>query len=467
MNEYQRILQYGYILEDKIYLKGFLDYPDRKIGQVKESEDASIKYFEDRFQLAQQKVYDLEKMINEAQNKGSYLMKLVHMRKYLANFDGLGDYTVLFAKLDELEEQLRGLISVNRVKNYEIKTALLKEAEDLYKQLEDGDLTDTSEEMKEIKQKWIKTGAVLEDHQEAVEKKFDEIYHNFFEHRKNIMKNKAKQAKDRMNYYRRILFYAEDWKNSDDFDKGFQEFRNMQNAWKNGGKIPHRKAVEMWEKFKRANDWFFNRFKKYKSIKDTYPELSAVEIKEKLSGELCQEAEALVVYDKERPQNVDRAKELLMQWKNVSGVFREIDEDVSERFRHACDKVFEFSYLMRVVKRKYPDVERKPQEDQYRIKISFLRELIRKDEAELSTAEAAQEREQKQQQYQQQTSNYGGNSGGYNKPNYGNQYGNSQQNQAYNRPGMDSLAIQKRKIKVKKQILKELEEGLNKMKKIF
>jgi hypothetical protein len=472
MNEYQTSLQYGYILEDKIYLKGFLEYPDRKIGQVKESEAASIKYFEDRFQLAKQKVYDLEQKIEEAQNKGSYLMKLVHMRKYLANFDGLGDYTVLFAKLDELEEQLRALIAVNRVKNYEIKTALLKEAEDIFQELDEGDLNTTGDKMKEVKQKWIKTGSVLDDHHEEIERKFDELYHEFFEQRKNVMKNKARQSKDRMNYYRRILFAAEDWKNSDNFDGGFQEFRNMQNAWKNGGKVPHRKAVEMWEKFKRANDWFFNRYKKYKSYRDAYPDLSGKEIKEKLSGELCDEAEALVLYDKERPENVEKAKELLMQWKNVSGTFKEIDEEISERFRHACDKVFEFSYLIRVVKRKYPDVEHKPAEDQYRIKISFLRELVRKDETELASAEVALERELKAQSQQQ--SNYGGSSygdrgnyGGYQKTNYGNNNTyNSQQNQ-YNRPGMDSLAIQKRKIKVKKQILKELEDGLNKIKKKF
>ncbi|MCU0447478.1 MAG: DUF349 domain-containing protein [Microscillaceae bacterium] len=474
MNEYQTNLQYGYILEDKIYLKGFLEYPDRKIGQVKESEAASIKYFEDRFQLAKQKVYDLEQKIEEAQNKGSYLMKLVHMRKYLANFDGLGDYTVLFAKLDELEEQLRALIAVNRVKNLEIKTALLKEAEDIFQEMEDGELNTTGDRMKEVKQKWIKTGSVLEDQQTEIEQKFDELYHNFFEHRKNVMKNKARLSKDRMNYYRRILFAAEDWKNSDNFDGGFQEFRNMQNAWKTGGKIPHRKAVEMWEKFKRANDWFFNRYKKYKSYRDTYPDMSGKEIKEKLSGELCYEAEALVLYDKERPENVDKAKELLMQWKNISSTFKEIDEDISERFRHACDKVFEFSYLIRVVKRKYPDVERKPDEDQYRIKISFLRELIRKDETELATAEVALERELKAQSQQQ--SSYG-DKGGYGDRGYGNRsnygggyqknYGDNQQNQYNNRLSADSLAIQKRKVKVKKQILKELEDGLNKIKKKF
>jgi hypothetical protein len=426
MSEKVRQLEYGFIQDEKIYLKGFLGYPDRKIGQVKESEEASIKYFEDRFQLATNKVNELEKMIVEAQNKGSYLMKLVHMRKYLANFDGLGDYTVLFAKLDELEEQLRGLIAVNRVKNYEIKTALLKETETIYETLNDPNAADFGEQLKEIKQKWIKTGAVIEEHADEIEQKFEEMYRGYFGTRKEMMKDKARQARDRIHYYRKIIFAAEDLKNSDNFDQAFQEFRNLQNHWKNGGKIPHRKATEMWEKFKKANDWFFTRYKKYKAFKDEYPDVDANVIKQTLAAQLAKEAEALVNYDRENPDAIEKAKELLMEWKKITGIFRQIDYETAERFRIACDKVFEFGYLIRVVKRKYPDVERKPKDDQYRIKISFMRELIRKDEAELSTAEANLERMNRANQF--------------------------------NKAAADSLNIQKRKVKVKKQILKDLEE---------
>ncbi|HAI77155.1 MAG TPA: DUF349 domain-containing protein, partial [Microscillaceae bacterium] len=96
--------EFGYVQDGKVFLKGFLSYPDRQIGVVKESEEASIKYFENRFNIAKQKVENLRNLVEDNQNKGSYLMKLIHMRKYLADFDGLGDYKALFDQLDQIEE---------------------------------------------------------------------------------------------------------------------------------------------------------------------------------------------------------------------------------------------------------------------------------------------------------------------------------------------------------------------------
>jgi hypothetical protein len=426
--------EYGYVRDEKIYLKGFLGFEDRKIGQVKESPATSLKYFEDRFHIAKQKVYALEQSIIEAQNKGSYLMKLIHMRTYLSNFDGLGNYTILFAKLDELEAGLRALISVNRVKNQEIKTALLQEAEDL---LNAEDLNVATEQIKEVKQKWIKTGAVLEDQQEFVENKFNDLYRQFFEHKKEVLKGRSRQIKQNVQLYRRIISKAEEIKMSDDFEKTFQQFRDLQNDWKNGGKVPHKKAVELWEKFKSINDYFFNRFKAFKAYKDEYPELTPEQIRVQEERKLTLEAEALVDLHKEMPNNSDRAKELLMEWKKLSTVFRNFDEDLAERFRISCDKVFEISYLFRVVKRKYPDVETKPLEDQLRIKISFMRELIRKDENEIQLAESNLFKVR------------------------------NDHNVGLYRKLEGNLNIQKRKVGVKKYVLHDFEDILNENKKHY
>ncbi len=377
--------EYGYVRGEEIYLKGFLDYPDRKIGQVKQSPEASLKYFEDRFQLAIRKVEDLAQKIEESQNKGSYLMKLIHMRRYLANFDGLGNYVTLFTRLDENEAQLRAMVAVNRVKNYEIKSALLAEAEAC---IDDEDVNAATDRIKELKLKWIKTGTVLDDHKDYIEYRFDEVYANFFEHKKNMLKSRTRVIKNNMQGYKNILYHAERLKFSDDFENVFATFREMQQDWKDCGKIPHAKATQLWEKFRQINDIFFTRYKQFKLYKEELPEASPLEIRQKISKKICAEMESLVDLNSQTAQQVERAKELLMEWKNVTIVFRDIEEEMHDRFRLASDKIFELSYLFRVVMRKYPDVATKPQEDQLRIKVSFMRELIRKDEAEIQLADA-------------------------------------------------------------------------------
>ncbi len=68
---------FGYIQDGKVFLKGFLGRPDRVIGEVKGDEASTLLYFETRFAQIEEKVARLRDAIEENQNKGSFLMKLI------------------------------------------------------------------------------------------------------------------------------------------------------------------------------------------------------------------------------------------------------------------------------------------------------------------------------------------------------------------------------------------------------
>lgn len=416
--------EYGYVIEDKIFLKGFLDYPDRQIGHVRESVEASLEYFEKRFEIAQEKVKNLEKLIEDAQNKGSYLMKLIHMRKYLAKFDGLGDYVALFQKLDDLEENLKELIAQNRVKNLEIKQALLQELKGILENIEDWQVC--TDQIQELKLKWIKTGAVDDEHQEKIEEDFNETIKDFFEKRKEFFRIKTQELKDRQNLYQDIIDEAYAHQYADDFEETFLKFREWQTRWKTIGKVPHKKATKLWQRFKEINDVFFGRYKTYKGLKEKFPESNAIEIRDSLQKEILEISDKL--RDLDIQESTANAKSLLMRWKTLTEVFRHLDRDLSAQFRFNCDRVFELSYLLRVVKRKYPLFDTKLQEEKLRIKTSFMRELIKKDESE------------------------------YENKTY--ELENSRMKKYQYRTMQNTLRVQKRKIDVKKEILKELETSL-------
>src|SRR5690606_22882333 len=108
--------EYGYVKDDKVFLKGYLEYPDRQIGEVKRTEQEAIDYFKNRFTIAQNKVAQLEQEIEEAQNKGSYLTKLVQLRKKLIGFDAIGNFIPLLERLDQTEHELNLLIHTNQEK---------------------------------------------------------------------------------------------------------------------------------------------------------------------------------------------------------------------------------------------------------------------------------------------------------------------------------------------------------------
>jgi len=94
---------FGYIKDGKVFLKGFLGGEDREIGEVKGDEPSTLRYFEGRFAQLQEKVAQLKAAIQENQNKGSFLMKLIHLKESLYQSDALGDFVSLIAELEGQE----------------------------------------------------------------------------------------------------------------------------------------------------------------------------------------------------------------------------------------------------------------------------------------------------------------------------------------------------------------------------
>lgn len=413
---------YGYIADGKVFLKGYLNCPDREIGIVKETEEKAIEYFEKRYAELAEKIAKLERDIQQATNKGSYLMKLIHLREYTLQFKGLGDFPVLLAKLDELEAFLRELIRQNRQRNLEIKNQILA---DLALLVDETDWKNTDPKVEELKQRWIRTGAVEESQQAEMEEHFTRLIKAYYQHKKEYFKKRAEEIKQRINQYRLLVDKASILKLSDDFEATAKIFKEMQQQWKTIGKVPQKKLEKYWERFKKINNEFFYRYKQYKEGVpiDQIKPLDPMEQARIVQERLCKKAEALIGINTE--QSINEAKQLLVTWKNEVNNPKYLDKNLANRFRYACDRIFEENYLMKVVMRKYPDFYQKPKLDQFRIKTSFLRELIRKDEEEIRIAET--------------TENY--------KPAH----------KSFN------LATQKRKVQVKSIMLEEFERELKKL----
>src|SRR5690606_39921156 len=196
---------YGYIKEGKVYLKGFLNQEDRVIGEVKEDEASTIKYFEDRFKVVQEKVDQLKKDIEENQNKGSFLMKLIHLKESLKRYDALGDFVPLIEELNQLEAYLEEIIQSNRKRNLEIKKELIKEAESL---MNSTDWKKTSEDFKNLKLRWIKTGPVDKELEDEINEPFNAAINTFFENRKNYFDGLALQSEENLKVYENLLLQA-------------------------------------------------------------------------------------------------------------------------------------------------------------------------------------------------------------------------------------------------------------------
>ncbi|WP_339878570.1 DUF349 domain-containing protein [uncultured Algoriphagus sp.] len=370
---------YGYIKENKVYLKGFLGQQDRVIGEVKEDEVSTLNYFEDRFKQLKEKVEKLKNDIQENQNKGSFLMKLIHLRESLMQSDALGDFEALINELSEQEEYLNEIIQVNRSKNLEVKKALILEAEE---RKDDTDWKETTEFYKELKLRWIKTGPVDKENQEEVENTFNALVQHFFENRRHFFEGLALQAEENIKVYEALVVQAREAHDFPDAKIAFDISKKIQRQWKEAGKVPAEKRQPLWDEFSRLNNRIFSR---YKRTLQTGPQMNPRELMRKIET-LTDEIKILAG----KPTSytlVGRAKEIQEEWRKLPQRKPREANLIVRSFQFFSDIVFEKAFLEKLVHGKYSDYDEKPEAEQIQIKTALLKDLLKRDQTELEAAQ--------------------------------------------------------------------------------
>ncbi len=368
---------YALIKGNKIIRKSFLDFPEREIGEIREDEKTSLQYFEDRFRIASRKVDDLEKEITENENKGSYLMKLIHLKDYLVMFDGLGDFGGLFERLQKQELYLKEIIRLNRLKNLEIKRSLLSELEVLKDHY---NLNEAGERIKEIKQSWIRTGAVAEEFQEEFEEKFSELLDLFNKRKQIFYEDRKKMMHENVTKYQDILTRSEKLLNSPDIVNSAEQLKSIQVEWKALGKIPAEDYNRLKDQFQKINDEVFNRFKDYKkqlkkdkqsAIHDTLAQ------KKDIISELKQ------AIQKENINLEVTRKEFIQKWKKINNIFHKEIYQVNNQFGSEIARIEELLFLDKIVRKKNSKFDKLPEKRKKELKVNTLKELIRRDQRDL------------------------------------------------------------------------------------
>ncbi len=229
-----REIPFGYVKKGKIFRTAWGNNPEREIGEVrKEDIEKSSQFFVNQFKDLTEKANELFQKIDEAENKGSFLMKLVHMKEQLANHDGLGDYQPLFENLTKYINLIGDIIQKNRIRNTEIKTSLIEET----KQLDDIiNWKEGTEKAHELKTRWIKIGNASEDVNEALESAFWELITRFFERKKQFYEDKRKLIEHRKKKYKDLIAEAHNLEKL--FGKERSDLtKSLKQRWKDTGGI--------------------------------------------------------------------------------------------------------------------------------------------------------------------------------------------------------------------------------------
>ena len=383
--------EYGFCQDGKVFIRAYLNFPQREIGFVRETDEASLAYFVKRFELAKNKVDILAREVTTVQNKGSFLTKVVQMKAYLGEFDGLGDFMPLFDQLEQMESYLRGLIQNNQIKNLEIKRALIQDAVQLAEQ---EDILKATEDLLEIKIKWVKTGPVDKQFQDELSEEFQAVLDAFFLRRRAYFEEKNRQIDEKIAILQGFIDSVHQLRKAEDIDDSVVKVKELQKEWKTILGLPPKKQSMLWKNFKKANDMFFEKYNRIKGI-DYKPRVDPrVQELNTMTGEL-----EIKLGDQENMvATAELAKAYLVKWKEVSAQIKTIDRSMAERFRNACDKIFEMNYLLRVISYRHANLNEKPRLEQLKIMINQMDYMTKKEKGELDDFIAQAERDRQMEE---------------------------------------------------------------------
>lgn len=349
-------MPFGKIEGNNIVRNAWNEFSDRTIGEIKEEDkETSVNYFISKFSDLQEKVKELQNRIAAAENKGSFYMQLKHLQMQLPEHDGLGDYPALNHLIQQEIQLIEDIIQKNRQKNTEIKNALLLELRDAVTLVS---WQEAGEKVKDIRQRWIKTGQPTEEQHESLEGDFETITQDFYERRQAFYDDRARLAKHHEEEYLRLIAEAKQLNDLDEQTRS-AKVKELSTAWKENGAVQAEIYQPLLKEFQHAT-----RNRKPR-ISDPKQQLDAIE--KLLNKDVLDYKEA---------------KKIQQDLKNIRAKDDETRKLKQVAF-HKIHLIIERGFVSQLVAKKYRNYLQMSDQEKIKAKTRLLRELIDRDKKEL------------------------------------------------------------------------------------
>ncbi len=126
--------------------------------------------------------------------------------------------------------------------------------------------------------------------------------------------------------------YEEKAKKPMSFREAGQEVRELQAAWKEVGAVPKAKSQQVWERFRKACDVFYDQRRDFYASKEKDFEKN-LELKNSILSELKEEAA-------KEEKDFKKVKSLQKKWRDIGEVAIKFSRNLNKDYRAICDKIY-------------------------------------------------------------------------------------------------------------------------------
>lgn len=221
-------------------------------------------------------------------------------------------------------------------KNFEAKTALCEEAEEL---LLDPSVLNAFRRLQKLHEQWREIGPVSTQFKEQLWERFKNSSTLINKRHQDYFESIKDEQKKNLDLKTQLCIKAEELASEahssrKDWTKASEELIEVQKVWKSIGFAPKKENTKIYERFRAACDTLFeNKRKYYMEVK------SEMEVALEAKIALCVAAEALSQSNEWKKSSAELIS-LQKQWKEIGPVSRKHSDQIWKRFRAACDTFF-------------------------------------------------------------------------------------------------------------------------------
>lgn len=172
------------------------------------------------------------------------------------------------------------------------------------------------------------------DYQNDSKERFYSIYRLYREKKATYYKKSEEEKEENLNIKLQIIEELKQLTQKEEsFNKTFQEFRSLQERWRNTGMVPQARVNDLLETYHLHVENFYNYIQINREFRD-------LDLKKNLENKiiLCEEAEKLLE-DNNIGDAFKQLQQLHTQWKEIGPVAADQKDVIWDRFKEVSDKI--------------------------------------------------------------------------------------------------------------------------------
>jgi len=222
-------------------------------------------------------------------------------------------------------------------KNKESKEILCVKIEEILQQplISSSQWMKAVQEIVEIQKLWNTIGHAGKKDNNKLYKRFRSSCDKFFNLKREFTEQKNEEQNNNLQLKQDICVQAEALKDSTDWKATTEEFLQLQNKWKEIGSVPSKHSEQIWKRFRKACNYFFEqKANHYSSVDSEYDN----NLKAKRA--LIEQIKNFEHSDNPKA-NFEHLKDLQRQWSEIGFVPLKHKKKIQDEYRAAINKQFD------------------------------------------------------------------------------------------------------------------------------